>query len=258
MKGIFLVFFCIFLQAGIKCLEVKKDCSKSYKFIDKDCEANLIKIPQRDADAIDGGETVEINKAPDQVAILKDNGHWCGGTMLSKRTVLTAAHCVKCSKCDFKIRAGSSFKSSGGLVVKVQNIIVHPKYTGKPSYDYDYALLILNKVGDRDFPDVVRHAKLPAKDDKIEVGQLMQVAGWGYISMKIEEPEQLQLAKVPIYDTDECKKAYGRGNITERMICAGYSEGKIDSCTGNLLNTQIYDKPYFNFFRRFWGRTHQN
>lgn len=47
-------------------------------------------------------------------------------------------------------------------------------------------------------------------------------------------PERLLAVNVPIYDHDECHKAYKNyAKITETMICAGLKEGGKDSCQGD-------------------------
>jgi trypsin len=229
MKKIFLGFFWIFL---IFCVNGRK---VSEKFNDEkleNCRESLINCELDDP--IDGGEEIEINEAPHQVAILRNGNHICSGTMLSRRTVLTAAHCIKCTiktLCDYEIRAGSSYKRFGGLIVDVDDYKIHPQYDNG-SYNFDFALLLLEKV--KEFPPVVSHARLPEEDDKVEVGQLMQIAGWGNISKINVQPEKLQAAKVPIYDTGKCQEAHRKSfKITEQMICAGYEEGKIDTCQGN-------------------------
>ena len=71
----------------------------------------------KNAERIVGGEL-----APDpiqwQVSIQTQWGfHFCGGTILNKNTVLSAAHCFHAGKrMSYKIRAGSKTASSGGQV----------------------------------------------------------------------------------------------------------------------------------------------
>ena len=45
-------------------------------------------------------------------------------------------------------------------------------------------------------------------------------------------PEHLQAAIIPVIDRPLCKRLY-KSSITDRMFCAGYVEGNIDSCQGD-------------------------
>lgn len=50
----------------------------------------------------------------------------------------------------------------------------------------------------------------------------------------LPQPQTLQKLKVPIIDSELCKRLYWRGAgqeaITEDMLCAGYLEGERDAC----------------------------
>lgn len=59
---------------------------------------------------------------------------------------------------------------------------------------------------------------------------------------EIVTPDQLRAAKVPIFNHEKCKNDYQSYNIiTDRMICAGFKNGGVDSCGGDsggpLVNT---------------------
>lgn len=41
-----------------------------------------------------GGQTAQRGEYPWLVSITRGGGHFCGGTLVSKRWVLTAAHCL--------------------------------------------------------------------------------------------------------------------------------------------------------------------
>lgn len=88
------------------------------------------------ANAVVSGSDADISQAPWQVALVSSNapnnyeGHFCGGSLISTRWVVTAEHCVdSLSEPDFRILAGVSLLSSETLTGKsVSKIIVHPDW----------------------------------------------------------------------------------------------------------------------------------
>ena len=47
-------------------------------------------------------------------------------------------------------------------------------------------------------------------------------------------PDILQYVNVPLMTNEDCKKTgYGSSAIKDSMVCAGYDEGKKDSCQGD-------------------------
>lgn len=55
----------------------------------------MIDEPIGDANSrIVGGSNAGSGEAPHQIALLRSNSFTCGGSFISSRTVLTAAHCV--------------------------------------------------------------------------------------------------------------------------------------------------------------------
>ena len=69
------------------------------------------------SDRIVGGQKAP-KVIPWQVSVQMNGNHFCGGTILSNLTVLSAAHCFYQAPASIKwtIRAGSRKKSSGGQV----------------------------------------------------------------------------------------------------------------------------------------------
>lgn len=91
-----------------------------------------------EVDRIVGGVNANINEFPYQVSLrtIADNHHFCGGSIISDRHILTAAHCVFGSirppYRNVRVYAGSSSsKSVNGSAHLVKRIDVHPKYTGR-------------------------------------------------------------------------------------------------------------------------------
>lgn len=192
--------------------------------------------PQMDETPIDGrivgGQPVDIEQYPYQISLLLYEAHLCGGSIISKDFIVTAAHCTFDHEAsDLQIRAGSSIKS-GGQVKDVAEIFNHPNYDPDTA-DYDFAILTL--VQSLQFGKKVKPVYLPDADEVFEVGTRCIVTGWGSLEANRRgNPERLRGVMLPIISDEECQIAYNDTVITPRMICAGYAEGLKDSCQGNF------------------------
>lgn len=172
-----------------------------------------------------GGDIIEIDQVPYLVGIyLYGLIFSCGGSLISKNYVLTAGHCIN-SMFTYKVRIGSDDKYEGGVMIDVVNSTRHPKYK---NLDYDYGLMEL-KEGEK-LPDVVKFIQLANENDVTKDGEQMFIAGWGETNSN-ETDGYLRGALVPFLSNEKCEKSYGK-NFTDRMVCAGYEEGGIDTCQG--------------------------
>lgn len=91
--------------------------------------------------------------------------------------MLTTAYCVDGpSASSLAIRIGSADRTSGGSIIGVSKVIVHPSYTSS-TMDNDYAILHLSENA-LDTPGVTS-TSLPSTDAGTANNLALRVAGWG-------------------------------------------------------------------------------
>ncbi|XP_017755231.1 PREDICTED: uncharacterized protein LOC108547293 [Eufriesea mexicana] len=171
----------------------------------------------------------------------------CGGSLINRRYVLTAAHCVMSLPTNIKligVRLGEHNlsterdcdKDANGLELAcapryqdfgIESTHFHPKYS---NFQNDIALLRLN--GDADFVQNVRPICLPIGSSNILNQTKVTVTGWGITEKNIPSQSLLQV-QLSLVNTEECLEVYKRKvQISYKQICAGGKDKK-DSCGGD-------------------------
>ncbi|KAJ1530224.1 hypothetical protein ONE63_005170 [Megalurothrips usitatus] len=178
-----------------------------------------------------GGQDADISSFPWQVSLRVNGQHICGGSILNKRWVLTAAHCLPGIYLP-SIRVGSSSQSSGGQVYRVLYLVPHPNYTAS-THANDVA--VARVVSDIQFSDDVQPVKLVAAGTPPQADELLTVSGWGDLTAGGSAPDTLQAVDVPVVDLATCNRNYNTQgySVDNSMFCAGVPEGGKDSCQGD-------------------------
>lgn len=177
-----------------------------------------------------GGKDASFQEFPFLVSLQTKRGfHFCGGSLIKPNWVLTASHCVSDGG-KFKVVAGlHNLKDRrGSEILQVKRVIMHPQYDPQTT-DYDYALVEL--LTPSRFPPVAMNDtdfKIPPEEQAV----MATIAGWGDLAEGGASPSILQKAEVPLVDEVTCNASYA-GQISDRMMCAGFSAGGKDSCTGD-------------------------
>ncbi|XP_317174.3 trypsin-5 [Anopheles gambiae] len=176
-----------------------------------------------------GGFVIDISDAPYQISLQYDDDHNCGGSILSSKWILTAAHCINDNAPSKPtVRVGSSEHASGGTVIRVARIVPHPMHGSKNNYD----IALLELKNELTFSEKVQPIALPEQDEPIEEGTMGIVSGWGLTLSEADSNDVLRATNVPTVNQQECNKAYQSryGGITAQMFCAGYKQGGQDTC----------------------------
>merc|ERR1711872_679893 len=165
-----------------------------------------------------GGEEAADGEFPWQVSLRTigaiGSTHFCGGSIIDKDWILTAAHC-----CAGQIPATMHVVAGGIKLNNFENeeeprnldkIIGHPNYASA-TITNDACLL------------------------KLKESLECTVTGWGTLSEGgFGLPNVLHKVTVPVVSDEDCNESYsGHNAIADSMICAGLPDGGKDSCQGD-------------------------
>lgn len=167
--------------------------------------------------------------------------HRCGGSIITEKLVITAAHCVvNLESHEFlRVFAGRhnlvlETEFEDGQEREIEQIIIHPKYWWDDDEPYDVAIIKVTEPFE--FNPTVQPIALP-EQDKIHFG-ISRVFGWGSISVNLTQilPDKLQTSPVPIIPYDICEavmRVLGVSPMHPSMLCVGPLEGGGGVCSGD-------------------------
>lgn len=215
-----------------------------------------------EGERIFGGNRTRLFEMPWMVLISYDSARGtklsCGGTLITKWYVLTAAHCVSFLGSSLKLKdvilgewdvrkdpdcervEGELFCAPRIRIVQIDNIIAHPGYTPQVLAD-DIALIRLARPADFTL-ETMKPICLPTtpelQSEKLE-GMQGVVAGWGATEDGLQSSVLLSV-DLPIITNRECQEIYnGSPRIFDSQMCAGGEPDK-DSCGGDSGGPLMY------------------
>jgi trypsin len=225
-----------------------------------------------------GGQTTTIEEYPWQAGLLAAgsgsafNRQYCGGSLLTTRIVITAAHCVydldpdcgdtqppppvqppctpatdpggdgtrKIDPNDLEILLGVSTLSTAteaddyGVYPDHGAISYHPGYV-PGDFVNDVAYIVL--TGGVVESEEIQTIDIAGDTERSlwAAGMFTEISGWGDTIEDGAKSNTLRAASVPIVSDSACGSSamYGGDFDPQTMVCAGFTQGGVDTCQGD-------------------------
>ncbi len=234
-----------------------------------DPSGNNIEVPTA---KIVGGSNIGISQAPWQVALISAyssnnyQGQFCGGSVVSREWIVTAAHCVSGkTPADFIVLAGTAVLNESGLSGNtVKRIMVHPTWNST-TIEGDVALIQLTSPLTLSTGQI---EKINIPSSKPAGATQAKISGWGstwfadssssfsydWNNTGKKYPKNLQGATVNVGNDSLCTSLLGSSNYKPiSMLCAGLVDINldfiVDACQGDSggpLATSVGGKWYLS------------
>ncbi|XP_066920443.1 elastase-1-like isoform X2 [Clytia hemisphaerica] len=208
---------------------MKTNCENTCRFCEGDCGiAEQRKLAS--ASSVVQGESAPVGYYPWQAGIYFDGDFLCGGTLIDRTHLLSAAHCFYVLDRDdltkYKVVLGDNNKDvNEGMEqrITISNMTLHENYETQ-TYKNDIAILELSIPAELN--NFVNTICLPDYSVELPVGKKCFVTGWGKTSV-ISYTSNLLQAELPVVDTETCatRNSFNNHVVTTDMLCAGYNNG---------------------------------
>ncbi|XP_017044695.1 uncharacterized protein LOC108090494 isoform X1 [Drosophila ficusphila] len=197
-----------------------------------------------------GGDDAGFGSFPWQ-AYIRIGSSRCGGSLISRRHVVTAGHCVaRATPRQVHVTLGdyvinSAVEPLPAYTFGVRRIDVHPYFKFTPQADrFDISVLTLERTVH--FMPHIAPICLPEKNEDF-LGKFGWAAGWGALNPGSRlRPKTLQAVDVPVIENRICERWHRQNGINvviyQEMLCAGYRNGGKDSCQGDSGGPLMHDK----------------
>ncbi len=202
----------------------------------------------RTGSVVIGGHPVSVADAPWMVALASRDrfggtrsGQFCGGAVVGRSTVLTAAHCLSVETLgvpledvrDLRVIVGREHLGTReGREIPVRAVSIDPYYDRRTNAGDVAALTLSTPLPGS---SVLRTA--PRGDAAYAPGTKATVYGWGDLTGAGDYGSSLRATDVQVLSDAACGRAYpgsAEGTyLAGTMLCAGAAQGGRDACQGD-------------------------
>lgn len=202
------------------------------------CQASPLAAP---TGRVVGGVDASLAQFPHQVSLRNGGSHGCGGSIISRNWVLTAAHCVTYADAtgayvtypasQFSVRVGSNDRFGGGVLHNIVEIIAHEDYG-----NFLNDLAVLRVETPFIYSDSIRPIPLATQNTPGDVDII--ISGWGLTRPNGDLPRYLQWNTLTSLTLADCDEQIGWG--VQGGLCLKH-EVDNGACNGDSGGPALYN-----------------
>ncbi|XP_004609484.1 granzyme B(G,H)-like isoform X1 [Sorex araneus] len=198
--------------------------------------------PRAEAGEIIGGHEAKPHSRPYMVYLkVYDREPYsprrCGGFLIRKDVVLTAAHCHG-STINVTLGAHNiQHKEDSQQVILMSKAIPHPDYDARI---FSNDIMLLKLASKAKMTKNVKTLRLPGRRSRLRRGRVCSVAGWGQVAPRSKFPDRLQEVLLTVWADEECESLFGYYNRTVQ-ICVGDPKGEKATFKGDSGGPLVCD-----------------